>query len=272
MQVDSLSFYPIKSVAPIHVERAQVEARGLAGDRRYLLVDANGRFITEREQPDLVLVNAQLSNQGLELNAPGMDPLQVATPTDRHGAQAVRIWRDDTTAHSAGDEASAWFTRYLGVPCSLVYQTQNDQRVVQAADGTRDTDLVSFADGYPVLLIGSASLDDLNGRLDVPVAMGRFRTNIVAATSVPFIEDTWRRIRIGEVTFDVVKRCARCVFTTVDPLSGQRDKNGEPLKTLRSYRLDKAARGVMFGVNMIARNDGHIERGAPIEVVDARAS
>lgn len=271
MQVSSLSVYPIKSVAPIHLERAQVEARGLAGDRRYLLVDANGRFITGREQPDLVLVSAQLTERGLALSAPGMEPLLVATPDDDQAQRAVRIWRDDTTARSAGEAPSAWFSQYLGVPCSLVYQAPGDQRVVQAADGTRDTDLVSFADGYPVLLIGSASLDDLNSRLDVPVAMGRFRTNIVAATAVPFIEDTWRRICIGDVTFDVVKRCARCVFTTVDPLSGQRDEQGEPLKTLRSYRLDKAARGVMFGVNMIARNDGRIERGAPIEVLETTA-
>ena len=120
---------------------------------------------------------------------------------------------------------------------------------------------VSFADGYPQLLIGTASLEDLNSRLDKPVAMGRFRPNIVVTTREPFVEDTWQRVRIGDCEFDVVKRCARCVFTTVDPDTGVKNADGEPLKTLRGFRLDRAERGVLFGVNLVPRSTGRLEAG-----------
>jgi len=267
MHIDSLQLYPIKSTAAVNVPNAVVEARGLAGDRRFMLVDDQGRFMTGRQYPDLVLVRAQITATGLRIDAPGMESIRVVEPDSRADTVTVNIWHDETTARAVDPSVDRWFTDYLGHTCRLVFQHHNDVRPVAPADGTNDDDRVSFADGYPLLLIGTASLDDLNGRLASPVAMGRFRTNLVAATTAAFVEDTWRRIRVGEVTFDVVKRCARCVFTTVDPLSGQRDVQGEPLKTLRGYRLDKDARGIMFGVNLVARSPGQLSRGMPIKVI-----
>lgn len=267
MHIDSLQFYPVKSIAPVSVANALVEPRGLAGDRRYMLIDSDGQFMTGRQHPDLVLVHATMTTTGLRIEAPGMPSLEVNEPPGDAATIAITIWRDKTTARAVDPKVDRWFSDYLGQACRLVFQHTDDCRPVAAADGTCDNDQVSFADGYPVLLIGTASLSDLNQRLAVPVSMGRFRTNLVVATTEPFVEDSWRRISIGEVIFDVVKRCARCVFTTVDPLSAQRDANGEPLKTLRGYRLDKDARGVMFGVNLIARNRGEIARAMPVKVI-----
>lgn len=267
MLIESLHVYPIKSIAGVARQICEVNARGLAHDRRYLLIDTNGQFITGRTQPDLVLVSAREHGDGWQIDAPQMPPLNLTAPNANTQQVPLRIWRDDVSGTPVSRQADLWFSDYLGTDCRLVYQHTADVRIVHPATGTRDTDEVSFADGYPVLLIGSASLTDLNRKLTTPVAMSRFRTNIVASTSDAFEEDSWRRIRIGKVEFDVVKRCARCVFTTVDPLSGQRDAAGEPLATLRSYRLDKAERGVMFGVNLVPRDSGAIETGAPIEVL-----
>ena len=257
--------YPIKSCAGLRHAAIDVQPRGLAGDRRWLLVDDKGRFITGRQHPTLVRVRAEETPQGLALAAPGRAPLNVPIPSADAGGRTVQIWRDETTARSAGDAADRWFSDYLGAPCTLVYQHDDDLRGLGESPGAREGDHVSFADGYPLLLIGSASLADLNRRLAAPAVMGRFRTNLIAATDTPFEEDEWRAVRIGECEFDVAKRCARCVFTTVDPINGTKDPSGEPLKTLRSYRLDKSERGVMFGVNLIPRRTGRIEIGQTIE-------
>ena len=269
MVVDSLHVYPLKSIAGQRLSNAEVTPRGFAHDRRFLLVDLEHRFLTGRQHPDLVLARATVLNDGWRFDAPGCEPLHVTPPDDDVDAITVTIWNDEVPARPVGARADAWFSDYLGQPCQLVYQHDQDLRPVRPARATRDSDVVSFADGYPVLLIGTASLADLNARLAMPVSMGRFRTNIVADTHEAFVEDRWRRIRIGDVEFDVVKRCARCVFTTIDPLSGARDPNNEPLATLRGYRLDKGERGVMFGVNLIPRSVGHIACGLPIDVIES---
>ncbi|MFK8016691.1 MAG: MOSC domain-containing protein [Gammaproteobacteria bacterium] len=267
MHVESLHFYPVKSIAAVDVARAAVEPRGLTGDRRYLLIDENGRFMTGRENPQLVQVRATPTPTGLVIEAPGQSHLEIEAPRATAPAIDVRIWRDDVQARGVSAAADAWFTAFLGKTCRLVFQHDDDIRVVAAARQTTTDDLVSFADGYPVLLIGTASLDDLNARLTDAVTMAHFRTNIVARTETAFIEDDWERIRIGDIHFDVAKRCARCVFTTVDLVTGERRADGEPLKALRGYRLDRSAPGVMFGVNLIPRDSGFIEQGSPIELV-----
>ncbi len=261
----SIHTYPIKSCAGLRHSSIAVEPRGLAGDRRWLIVDPAGRFITGRQHPSLVRVRIEPTADGLLLNAPGMPRLNVATPPRSDAAAKIRIWRDDTTARQADKSAAEWLSTYLGTRCRLVYQHDDDLRTIADQQGGRSGDHVSFADAYPLLLIGSASLADLNRRLPAPVVMERFRTNLVAATDEPFVEDGWRTAEIGGVTFDVAKRCSRCVFTTVDPISGTKNADGEPFKTLRSYRLSKEERGVLFGVNLIPRKTGVIRNGQTIE-------
>ncbi|MEM6640062.1 MAG: MOSC N-terminal beta barrel domain-containing protein [Pseudomonadota bacterium] len=261
--VDSLHIYPIKSISGLSLDRGVVTPRGLEDDRRLMLVDERFRFITGRQHPSLVLVRATRHADGWTVDAPGQPTLNVTLPDSTAPGTEVTVWRDTVPGRRICDEIDRWFSDYLGHPCHLVYQHEQDRRPVGPADGTLDDDSVSFADGYPVLLIGTASLADLNQRLPRAMSMARFRTNIVARTDVPFMEDDWTRVRIGDVVFDVVKRCARCVFTTIDPLSGVRDPGNEPLTTLTRYRRDPDG-GVMFGVNLVPRSPGAISAGDAI--------
>ncbi len=261
--------FPIKSCAPQQHTDIEVQLRGLAHDRRWLVTDPDGRFITGRQHGQMVRIAATPSEHGLVLEAPGMPRLEVSRPAADTTVQTVQIWKDNPPAAVAG--GGEWLSQYLGMPAQLCYQREQDIRPVPPEKGGDEGDHVSFADAYPVLLIGTASLDDLNQRLPSPVTMGQFRTNLVAQTDRPYVEEDWRRVRIGDCEFDVASRCSRCVFTTVDPVSGQRDPSGEPFKTLRSYRFDKEKRGVMFGVNLIPRGTGTLRLASEVQVLATSA-
>lgn len=262
MQTAGLYRYVLKSCAPTPVDRLDIGPRGPAGDRRWLVVDAEGRFVTARQHPRMVGIHARADRDGLALDAPGMPPLRT------HVAGGPRIdvtvWRDVVSARVVDPEADAWLTHYLGFAARLVYMDEASHRPIDPAYGAPG-DEVSFADGYPVLLISQAALDDLNARLERPVPMTRFRPNIVVEGTAPHAEDGWRRVRIGGVEFDAVKPCTRCVFTTVDPATMTRDPDGEPLRTLTSYRRTPA--GVTFGMNLIPRGTGVLRIGDAVEVL-----
>lgn len=262
--LSALYVYPVKSCAALAPASAQVEARGLAGDRRWLVVDAAGKFVTGRLYARMPLIHATPLPQGLRLEAPDMPPLEIAIPGADAPRRRVEVWRSAVDALPAAAAADAWFSRFLGAELSLVHMDEAAHRAV-SPDYGRPGDEVSFADGYPQLLISAAALDALNARLAEPVDMRRFRPNLVVAGTAPHAEDDWKRIRIGAVEFDVVKPCTRCVFTTVDPLRGQRNADGEPLKTLTGYRRTPA--GVTFGQNLIPRGRGTIALGDAVEVL-----
>lgn len=265
----SLHAYPLKSGAPFTLDAAKLEARGIAGDRRWMLVDANGRFVTGRQFARLPLVRARPREDGaLVVDAPGMPTIAVTPPAPEGERVATAVWQAEVTPLLADAGAHAWFSRFLGVPVRLVHMDQRcDRRVVQMYDGRygRDEDRVSLADAFPLLLVSQAALDQLNAKLAQPVPMLRFRPNLVVAGTQPHAEDDWRRIRIGAAEFDVVKACTRCVFTTVDFERGERDPTGEPLRTLTTYR--RTAEGVTFGQNLIPRGTGTLRAGDPIEVL-----
>jgi uncharacterized protein YcbX len=175
------------------------------------------------------------------------------------------VWNDWVSARLAQREAHEWLSAVLGVEARAVFMDHQSHRKVDPAfAGERDE--VSFADGFPLLLIGSASLDDLNARLAQPVDMRRFRPNLVVTGGAAFAEDHWHRIQIGALRFDLVQPCSRCVLTTRDPDTGELNVEREPLRTLASYRRQSA--GVMFGQNLIARSSGVIHRGARIDIID----
>ena len=177
-------------------------------------------------------------------------------------SQAVEIWGESVPGESAGSEADSWLSLALGTPCRLVHMAETTERPVDpdyAATAAR----VSFADGFPFLLISEGSLQDLNTRLASPVTMARFRPNIVVSGALPFEEDTWREIRIGDLRFEVVKPCARCVMTTVEPTTGEKGK--EPMRTLSTYR--KQGSNVFFGQNIIHRGTGTLAVGQSVEVL-----
>jgi len=263
MRLSSLHLYPIKSSAALDVETAVVEPRGLRNDRRWMVADDGNRFLTGRQLPRLTLVRALPNANGLSLEAPGMPPLQVPFPAATATVRVV-VWKSEVDARPADAAADAWLSEFMRQPVRLVHM---DAGVTRPMTDVRSQmgDEVSFADAFPLLLITRAALDDLNARLAKPVSMLQFRPNLVVDGAAAHAEDGWKRIRIGAVEFDVAKPCMRCIFTTVDPVRGERDPGGEPLRTLVGYR--RTADGVSFGQNLIPRSPGTLRIGDAVEVL-----
>ena len=267
-RLSALNLFPLKSGAPLPLVDAVVEPRGLAGDRRWMVVDAGGAFVTGRQLARLPLVRARPEGGGVQLDAPGMPALSVPAPAPDGERVATAVWGaavDPLLAHAAANE---WLSAFLGGAYRLVHMDDACVRRVKAKyDGRygRDEDVVSLADGFPLLLISQAALEHLNAKLAAPVPMLRFRPNLVVAGTAPHAEDGWTRVRIGTVEFDVVKACTRCVFTTVDFERGERDPSGEPLRTLTTYR--RTPDGVTFGQNLIPRGAGTLRVGDAVEAL-----
>lgn len=263
LRVSALHWYPVKSCRGASLSEAVIGPRGIAGDRSFMVVDAVGRFLTQRVLPRMALVEPRVADDTLLLTVPGGAALSVPI---LHGGsrREVVIWRDNCVAIDQGDEAAAWLSDFLSVPCRLVRISDDMVRRVDPAFALRPTDQVSFADAYPFLLTTEASLADLNSRLSTPLPMDRFRPNIVVHRAAPYAEDSWGRIRIGEITFAVVKPCARCTITTVDQSSGERAR--EPLRTLARYRRVRG-QGVMFGQNLVHESTGVIRVGDAVELL-----
>jgi len=262
MILSSIHIYPIKSTAGMDLPCAGIDARGLVHDRRWMVVDADNRFLTGRQVPRMVLVRAFPAGDGLRVEAPSMPSLEVRAP-DRAGERlSVTVWDDVVDAAGADADADAWFSEFLSRPVRLVMMDEQSVRTVTPEQATHASE-IGFADGYPFLAISQASLDGLNARLAAPISMQRFRPNLVIAGCDPHAEDQWRRIRIGGIEFEATKPCTRCVFTTVDPILGVRDPSGEPLRALKSYR--RTSEGIAFGMNWIARGRGEIRIGDRVE-------
>lgn len=256
MRVSRLFIYPVKSCRGIALDAAEVTAAGFAHDREWLVVDRHGVFMTQRDWPMLARVEVSVVAGGIELAADGMARLEVATPQPDARRQQVVIWKDECEAVPAGRDAAQWFSELLGTPCRLVRMPPSTLRQVDL-HFARAGDRVAFADGFPFLLLTEASLGELNRRLEKPLPMDRFRPNIVLDGCEPHAEDGWLWIVIGGLGFRVVKPCARCVITTTDQATGERD--GEPLRTLATYRLLDGK--VWFGQNLIHDGTGTIHVG-----------
>ncbi|KIQ79471.1 MOSC N-terminal beta barrel domain-containing protein [Aeromonas sp. L_1B5_3] len=263
-RLDSIHLYPIKSTAGMPQARARVTQEGLAGDRRYMVVKPDGTFITARTHPQLQQVVATPVAGGLQLNYPGFEPLALQESDFSRAPQATGVWGDSFTALHTTPIADSWLSRVAGEPVALLWLGEESDRFREKT-GTR----VSFADGYPLLLISQASLDDLNLRSDALHQMSQFRTNLVASGTRPFEEDSWVRIRIGEVEFQVAKPCSRCIMTTVEAGTDRFNALKEPLATLTRYRRGEDGE-VYFGQNLIALNEGWIEAGSEIEVLERK--
>ena len=262
--LDEISIYPIKSTAEIQLSTAWIDDFGLSFDRRFVLSDMNGNFITARTHASICLIKSQLTKSGLVLTAPNMPKLFINTQSFSESYESVTVWDSDINAQHCSDKYDQWFSQYIGIPCRLVYFGDNSSRQVKNSDKQ-----VAFSDGYPLLLISKASLDDLSSRVGQSLSMSQFRPNLVTNNEIPYEEDTWKRIRIGEVEFEVVKPCSRCIFTTIDPKTATKDENKEPLNTLTQYRQVEKG-DVMFGQNLIAVNNGAVSVGDKIEVLETQ--
>jgi len=247
--VTALNIYPIKSCKGIPRDQALVTETGLADDRHWMLVRPNGRFVTQRELPRMALIITRVDAGGLVLNAPGMPELQV--PRAAAGAsRPVTVWKFAGRGLDCGAQASTWFTTFLQTELSLVAFDTSHPRDC-GPEWTQGLDSITqFADGFPVLVISQASLDDLNSRLEKKLPMERFRPNVVIEGVGAFDEDRIHELRVNDLTLRLVKPCARCAITTTDQQRGVQDGD-EPLRTLKEYRFDRQLRGVMFGQNAI---------------------
>ncbi len=268
-QVSELRVHPVKALRGSTRDRVEIEPWGVAGDRRWMLVDSAGTFVTQRKFPALAPISATNGPDGLVLSGDGKQ-LVVPPPGPDDATLDVTIWRDTVRVASGGAAAAAWLSAMVGIQCRLVYLADPRCRPVNPAYGT-PADRVNLADGFPVLLTSLASLAELNRRLPNPVPMSRFRTNIVVQGCEAWAEDRWRRIRIGPVVFRVVKPCQRCTVTTIDQDTGKRPDKTEPLLALARFRRDVAGR-IMFGQNLIPETTGCIGLNDQIEVLEQGAS
>ena len=267
MQLASLYRYPLKSGKAESLASASLDALGLVGDRRWMLVEeSTGRFLTQRLLPQMSQLSALWNAVGgLTLSAPGRDSLDVPLPDADSELRGVTVWRDSLRVPDAGDAAAEWLSAFIGRSCRLVQVPESRARQVDTGYA-QPGDKVAFADGFPLLLIGQASLDDLSARVGRPLPMLRFRPNLVVSGSEPYAEDSWKRIRIGELEFRVAKGCSRCIMTTLDPQTGERSADREPLTTLKTYREREG--DVFFGQNLIACGEGQLRLDMPVQVLE----
>ena len=272
MRVSSLHIHPVKGMRAVDLPSARIGARGLEGDRRWLATDEDGVFLTQRTCPPLATIDAEAVESGLRLSL-GENSVTVAPPSG--GRRTVTVWSDAVEATDAGEEAAGWLSEALGRPARLFYMDDGAERMTSGRWGPKRP--VSFADAYPILVTTTASLDALNEAIVASggdtVPMKRFRPNIVIDGAGPWAEDFWKTIRIGGVELDLVKPCDRCVVTTLDQATGEK-QGREPLKTLHKIRrsthpdLPDVA---LFGWNASPRGTGGIKTGDAVEIVGTRS-
>lgn len=279
LRITRIFLQPVKSLRGHGVEAADVDELGLAGDRRFLVVDEAGTFLTQRSLPRMATVTARAEGEMLRLAAPGLAELQVPLRSPAAGGRSlrqVRIWKSEgLLAEDCGRDAARWLTEAIGAPCGLVRIGPEFVRPIPLArvpDPLKPrAPGVAFSDAFPFMIIGEATLDDLNGRLAdeglPPMPMERFRPSFAFSGGTPFAEDTWPRLKVGGLTLHAAGRCSRCILTCTDPWSGERGH--EPLRLLATYRRDaRDPSQVMFGQNAIHAYAGpgaRIAVGDPIE-------
>lgn len=263
--VTEINIYPVKGLAGISLTSSLLTSRGLAHDRRFMLVDENNQFLTQRDHPQMATIRTAIVGDRLTFTSAFDDTLNVPLiPTYAPAiarTRMVQIWDSEVEAQSVCTEADAWFSEQLGAVTKLVYMPDSSERLCNTKYAANN-EIVSFADGYPVLITNEASLADLNQRIAASgrqaVPMNRFRSNIVVAGASPWAEDTWRNIRIGNAIFQAVKPCARCQVTTTDQCTGE-VQGPEPLATLSTFR--DSEKGILFGINLVPSTLGTVERG-----------
>lgn len=268
LRLSALYRFPLKSGIGEPLLRAEFDGLGLAGDRRWMLVEeGTGRFFTQRAMPQMSQLSALWNAAGgLTLSAPGLQPLDVAVPASTEDSlRGVTIWRDTLRVPDAGDDAAQWLSAFMGRPTRMVHVPAERARWLPSGYGTVD-DKVAFADGFPLLLISQASLEDLSTKVGRPLEMLRFRPNLVVDGCEAFAEDGWKRIRVGDMEFRLLKGCSRCILTTIDPKTGERSADREPMATLKTYREREG--DVWFGQNMVNDGAGSVEVGMPVTVLE----
>ncbi|MFC4258924.1 MOSC domain-containing protein [Marinobacter lacisalsi] len=261
MNIRALYYYPVKSLAGVATSELRLDRFGPVGDRRWMLVDEEGRFVTQRKYPALARIRPHLRVEGLFLDIPGQGEVEVRVG---EVIRQVTIWRDQVDdVLEAFPGASNAVSAFLGSPVTLVHMPDSVTRPVRH-EQLQAEHPVSFADGFPFLVTNQASLDDLNRRMPWLAEMRRFRPNVVVEGAGPWEEDHWKTVALGEVPVQLVKPCSRCIMTTVDPDTGERSPDGNPLKVLSGFR--RTENGVIFGANGVHLDTGTLRVGDPVTV------
>ena len=273
MRVAALNIFPVKGMRAVDVERAELQMRGFGGDRRWLVVDQQGLFATQRTHQLLATVTVKPHGSGLQLSLPGVQTVEVARPSGQQ-RMSVTVWDARVDAAVADDAAHAWLSKVLGAPVTLVYMDQETERL-KSSLWVAEPIPVSFADAYPVLVVNTGSLAALNAEIEcaggVAVSMSRFRPNVVIDCDDAWREDFWKVLRIGSIELELVKPCDRCIVTTTDQLTSERH-GLEPIASLVRLRQsgDPRINGVLFGWNAIPRVLGSISVGDDVEILETR--
>ncbi|MEW6194172.1 MAG: MOSC N-terminal beta barrel domain-containing protein [Bacteroidota bacterium] len=259
--LSEIFIYPVKSLAGISLKEAEVTDRGLKYDRRWMITDENNLYITQRIVPQMALINVRIDNQTLVLSHKKTgDSFSIDTGKEPYKKSKVIVWNDPVAADFVSPDADSWLSEALKIKCRLVHMPERANRYVDKKYASKN-EVVSFADGFPFLVIGQASLDDLNNRLEEKLPMNRFRPNFVFAGGEPFDEDRMKSFKLGDVIFYPVKPCSRCIITTTNQETAQRGK--EPLKTLSGYR--KIETKIMFGQNLLHEGKGIVKVGEELK-------
>ncbi len=279
MKISEINIYPIKSLKGISLESSVVKERGLKDDRRFMLVDEKRELLTQREFSKMATLFTEIQAESINVSADGFGSLQIPKKFETSKKETVRVWNSFCEALVADDWINQWFCDFLETECSLVRMPESTKRQINEKFN-KGNEIVSFADGYPLLIISENSLADLNSRLEAKLPMNRFRPNLVVSGSEAFAEDNWKKIKIGETIFRSTKPCARCVVTTIDQETGKSDVK-EPLKTLADFRkasdvfpetfedFDLNKNDVLFGQNLVAENfGGELRIGDEIEIIE----
>ncbi len=266
LQISELFIYPIKSLGGTSLSSAVVTDRGLRYDRRWMLVDAQNEFMTQRSNSKMALLQVDIVEEGLKVfHKKNHSSIVIPFESQMNEGVMVQVWSDRCRAQVVSKEADEWFSEMLSAHCRLVYMPEGTHRRV---DGryAKNKEITSFSDGYPFLLIGQSSLDDLNNRLTEKLPINRFRPNIVFTGGLPFEEDNWMHFAVRGIQFYGVKLCARCVVTTINQDEAIAGK--EPLKTLATYRMNNNK--IYFGQNLLHQGEGVIRIGDSIQVLEQK--
>ncbi|WP_213991926.1 YcbX family protein [Sodalis sp. dw_96] len=262
VSVSRLYIHPVKSMRGLQLSHALVRAEGLAGDRTFMLTETDGTFITARQYPQMVLFTPVMVQNGLHINAPDGQSAMACYEDFTADPHPTEVWGNHFTAYIAPEAINNWLSGYIGHPIQLRWTGASSHRRVK----THPQVSLSFADGYPYLLISEASFGDLQRRCPAGIKLSQFRPNLVVTGAEPYAEDRWRTLKVGDVQFEVAKPCGRCILTTVSVEQGRKHPAAEPLRTLQSYRT--ADNGdVDFGQNLLARGSGIIRVGDKVEIL-----
>jgi uncharacterized protein len=263
LKIHSLHVYPIKSCRGIDLKTAELVETGIKYDRHWMLVDEQGNFLTQRQLPQMAGISCQILDQSLIVTADNEDSLEVPLEQTPAGSKSVNIWNDTCKAAIVSTQASAWFSKVLGLACELVYLPESEKRQVDPRYAEPGK-IVGFADGFPLLIVSLASIELLNEKLEQKVSIDRFRPNIVIEGCPAHAEDDWHKIAIDNIVIQLAKPCSRCVIPSIDQHSSQ--KHPTILKTLATYR--RSGNMIFFGQNGLHNRNGILTTGHPIQLIN----